>query len=172
MWPDIWRRLTRCQNEVRPGDTLTTHDVRTKPGPTTPWLHTMSERSQSAFMLEFAKQHPDYTRWQNEVRPDDTLTTNDVRTKSEGSQTMSGHVGPHRIVSVFTHQCGQAFLSTDQSRRLHFLPFFSLNASPSVSQMHAKGCPSFFSSPLFFPFKPGRMFGTGCLEPRILEPTN
>lgn len=47
-----------------------------------------------------------------------------------------------------------------QSRRLHFLPFLSLNTRPRVSQMHAKGYPSFLSSPIFFPFKPGRMLQT------------
>ena len=97
----------------------------------------MSERSQ-------ARRHPDDTRCQNEVRPDDALTTHDVRTKSEGCQTMStGRLS-------FQHQ----------SRRLHFLPFLSLNTRPRVSQMHAKGYPSFLSSPIFFPFKPGRMLQT------------
>ena len=114
----------------------------------------MSERSQCVF-----------------EKPDDILTTHDARTKS-GPTTPCRHVGPHRIVPVFTYQYGQALLSTDQSRRLHFLPFLSLNTRPSVSQTHAKGYPSFLSSPLFFPFKAGRMFGTGCLAPRILERTH
>ena len=74
MWPDIWRlHLTTLDL------TLITHDVRTKSGPTTPWRHTMSERSQ-------ARRHPDDTRCQDEVNmflmARRHLTTHDVRTKS------------------------------------------------------------------------------------------
>ena len=110
----------------------------------------MSERSQ-------ARRHPDDTRCQNEVRPDDTLTTHDVRTKSEGSQTMSGH------------HYGQAVLSTPISEiALPPIPFSQ--HTPTCSQMHAKGYPSFLSSPSFFHSNPAECLEQGAWPQKYLSP--
>ena len=99
----------------------------------------MSEQSQ-------ARRHPDDARCQNEVRPDDTLTTHDVRTKSEGSQTMSGH------------RYGQALLSTISEIALPPIPFSQ--HTPTCFADARERAPFFPFLPYLFPFKPGRMLQT------------
>ena len=100
----------------------------------------MSEQSQ-------ARRHPDDTRCQNEVRPDDTLTTHDVRTKSEGSQTMSGHRYGQALLSTiseialppipFSQHTPTCF--ADARERAPFFPFlpylFSIQTRPNVTNL-------------------------------------
>ena len=106
---DTWPHpdYTRCQNEVRPDDTLTTH--------------TMSERSQ-------ARRHPDDTRCQNEVRRKSDDVRPSLRAGSPFNTNLGDCTSSHSFLSTHAHVFRRC---TRKGTLLSFPPLSFFHSNPA-----------------------------------------
>ena len=120
MWPDIWRlHLTTLDL------TLTTHDVRTKSGPTTPWRHTMSGRSQYVFNCPTTS---DDTRCQNEVRRKSDDVRPSLRAGSPFNTNLGDCTSSHSFLSTHAHVFRRC---TRKGTLLSFPPLSFFHSNPA-----------------------------------------